>query len=142
MRSNAIWALPVAIVMFGCARAERGPREPTTATPAPAPSAIGGGPRDPDLVPGEGRPDPARADRMVESRKDEFRSACYSTDRGIVSLIIDVTITPEGRVQRAAIASVDGDPKVAECVRARIEQMTFPETAEGGVHTFTFLFAD
>ena len=104
------------------------------------PAAIGGGPRTDVHTDGPQRLDPARADRLVEARKEQLRNDCYSPDRGAVSFVIDTEIAPDGRVQSAKVASSNGDADVAECVRGRIEKMTFPQTVEGGVHTFTMLF--
>jgi len=144
------WAFPVALALFGCSRDARPPSSasPLVArsttnitavaqTPAAQPTAIGGGPRE---VYTDGPLDPARADRMMESKLEAFRNDCYSPDRGVVSFVIDTEIAPDGRVESAKIASANGDPNVAECVQRRVEKMTFPQTVEGGVHTFTFLF--
>ena len=108
--------------------------------PAATPSAVGGGPTTEVHTDGPQRLDPARADRMMEAKKESFRNDCYSPNRGAVSFVIDTEIAPDGRVQSAKVASSNGDSDVAECVRGRIEKMTFPQTVEGGVHTFTFLF--
>jgi hypothetical protein len=140
-RSRLIWAVPLAIAMFGCARGPREPQGYPAAESSSAPTAKGGGPRAVEGG-GLGESDVTRPDRMVEAQRDQLRSQCYSTEHGMVSFVIDVMITPDGRVQRADTVSVDGDRGVAECVRARLAQMTFPNSIEGGVHTFTFLFAD
>lgn len=144
------WAIPVAaLACFGCSRDAR-PVTPVakstttttvvSQTPAARPTAIGGGPTTDVHTDGPQRLDPARADRMVEARKEQLRSDCYSPDRGAVSFVIDAEIAPDGRVQKAEVASSNGDHDVAECVRNRLQKMTFPQTVEGGVHTFTFLF--
>lgn len=147
---NLAWTIPAALVVAaGCSREAPQPvvaRRVTTTTiehKAAVPTAIGGGPTGPAtevLTDGPSRLDPARADRLVEARKDEWRYDCYSPDVGVTSFIIDTQIAPDGRVEKATTASVNGDRGVAECVRARVEKMTFPQTAEGGFHTFTFLF--
>lgn len=148
MRCPLTWAIPAVVLLAGCAREERAPatpaaRQTTTTTVverqttpvAPPPTATGGGP---NVDVGT---DPARVDRMVEARKTELHDECYTSRAGVVSFIIDVTVAPDGRVQSARTASVDGSPDVAECVRGKIEKMTFPQTNEGGTHTFTFLFS-
>lgn len=154
MRSPLSWAIPVVVLLAGCAREHRAPatpaaRQTTTTTTvverqtpsvANPPTAIGGGPNVDVGTDGPERLDPARADRMVEERKNELHDACYTVQSGVVSFIIDVIIAPDGRVESAKTASVEGNPDVAECVRGKIEKMTFPQTNQGGTHTFTFLF--
>ena len=144
---NWAWAIPAALVVAaGCSREAPQPivaRSVTTTTiehKAAVPTATGGGPTTEVFTDGPARLDPARADRLVEARKDEWRYDCYSPDVGVTSFIIDTRVAPDGRVERATTASVNGDRGVAECVRARVEKMTFPQSTEGGVHTFTFLF--
>ena len=143
------WAFPVAALsLFGCSRHARtetvlAKRTTTTTTIAEVPAtpiAIGGGPQTDVHTDGPQRLDPARADRLVEARKEQFRNDCYSPDLGAVSFVIDTQIAPDGRVESAKVASSNGDRNVAECVRGRMEKMTFPQTVEGGTHTFTFLF--
>lgn len=150
------WAFPVAaLAMFGCSRNARtvtptagmsvakSTTTTTTVAQIPAaqqPTAIGGGPTTDVHTDGPQRLDPARTDRLVEARKEGLRNDCYSPDLGAVSFVIDTEIAPDGRVQSAKVASANGDAGVAECVRGRIEKMTFPQTVEGGVHTFTILF--
>lgn len=136
-------------VLVGCAHETRAPatasRTTTTVVerqpvvvPVPAPTATGGGP-DVD-VDGPQRLDAARADRMVESRKGELRRECYGASTGTTSFILDISVAPDGRVERAETASVHGDRDVAECVRGKLLQMKFPQTVEGGTHSFTFYF--
>jgi hypothetical protein len=140
------WAVPAAVAIFGCASTKQPvvARSSTTTTTVAekkaVPTAIGGGPTVHVHTDGPTRLDPARADRLVEARKHEWRNDCYSPDLGVTSFIVDVEIAPDGRVEKATTASVNGDSGVAECVRGRLEKMTFPQTVEGGVHTFTFLF--
>jgi hypothetical protein len=144
MSSRTFWALALATAVFGCAKS----REPvvaartttTTTTVQAVPTAIGGGPRTDVSTDGPVRLDPARADRFVEGHKESLRNDCYAPESGVTSFIVDVTVAPDGRVEKSTVASVNGDGNVADCVRERIQKMTFPQTAEGGVHSFTFLF--
>lgn len=154
MRSPLTWAFPTVVLLVGCGRGVPSPdtpaaRQTTTTTTtvierqpsaAPAPSATGGGPKAEVGTDAPQRLDPARVDRLVESRRSDFRNDCYRSESGVVSFILDVTIAPDGRVERATTASVDGSRDVAECVRGKIEKMTFPQTSEASTHTFTFLF--
>jgi bacterioferritin-associated ferredoxin len=145
------WAIPVATACFGCAREAREPvvaKTTTTTTVSRAPvkvpvltlHPIGGGPRTEVEAERPERLDTGRAERMVDARIEQLRNDCFAPDDGLTSFAIDVDIGSDGRVDNATTASVNGDERVAECVRGHIERMTFPRSAEGGTHTFTFLF--
>jgi len=116
----------------------------TTTVHTQAPQATGGGPIS-DRVDASGserpkRSDPVRVDRLIDAKREQFRDECYSPLEGLTSFLLDVTIAPNGAVEEAKVASVNGSADVAECVRVRVMQMKFPRSVEGGVHTLTFLY--
>lgn len=150
----ALATLSLMIAGAGCARQGSPParvarttnttmvQQPAPVIVQPAPAAVGGGPVSGDDVRTDGpqRLDPARVDRQIEARKERLRNECYAPVEGVVSFIIDLQVAPDGRVETARTASVNGSHEVADCVRAHLEKMTFPQSVEGGTHSVTFLF--
>jgi hypothetical protein len=147
MTDRSVFAFAAAAVLaFGCAKssqpeARTARTTTTTTTTITAPAAIGGGPRTDRVdVDGPKRLDPARIERLVSAADEDFRKDCYAAASGTSSFLIDLSISPGGAVEGAEVASVNGDPSVADCVKERLLQMRFPQSAEGGVHTLTFLY--
>lgn len=114
------------------ARAEE--REPA---PAPAPAVeLALAPESPDVV--DVGPSKLRSAHFNARKRDLYRRAGRCSDGQLRRTVkVAVRVDPSGKVSRASVSGPQAKSKLGRCVKKQSAKLKFPQTQNGGFHTYT-----